>query len=88
MIITKATILYLLLYFLFSCFEISPLFLPLALNLLFTKKKRSADYSKGFDLIDHSIPLRELACFDIDTVLINWTSAFLTGRSQAVIKDW
>ena len=30
-----------------------------------------ADYSKGFDLIDHSILLRELAFFDIDTVLIN-----------------
>ena len=30
-----------------------------------------ADYSKGFDLIDHSILLRELAFFHIDTVLIN-----------------
>ena len=27
-----------------------------------------ADYSKGFDLIDHSILLRELAFFDIDAV--------------------
>ena len=43
-----------------------------------------ADYSKGFDLIDHSIFLRELAFFDIDTVLINWVRAFLTERSQAV----
>ena len=30
-----------------------------------------ADYSKGFDLIDHSVLLRELAFFDITTVLIN-----------------
>ena len=43
-----------------------------------------ADYSKGFDLFDHSILLRELALFDIDTVLINWITAFLTERSQAV----
>jgi len=52
-----------------------------------------ADYSKGFDLIDHSILLRELACFDIDTVLIDWIRAFLTERSQAVrignsLSDW
>ena len=52
-----------------------------------------ADYSKGFDLIDHSILLRELAFFDIDTVLINWIRAFLTERSQAVrignsLSDW
>ena len=52
-----------------------------------------ANYSKGFDLIDHSILLRKLAFFDIDTVLINWIRAFLTGRSQAVrignsLSDW
>ena len=52
-----------------------------------------ADYSNGFGLIDHSILLRELAFFDIDTVLINWIRAFLTERSQAVrignsLSDW
>ena len=52
-----------------------------------------ADYSKGFDLVDYSILLRELACFDIETVLINWIRAFLTERSQAVrignsLSDW
>jgi len=52
-----------------------------------------ADYSKGFDLIDHSILLRELAFFDKDSVLINWIRAFMTGRSQAVrignfLSDW
>ena len=43
-----------------------------------------AVYSKGFDLIDHSILLREFAFFEIDTILINWIRAFLTGRLQAV----
>ena len=43
-----------------------------------------ANYSKGVDLIDHSILRRELAFFDIDTVLINWIRAFLNGRSEAV----
>ena len=52
-----------------------------------------ADYLKGFDLIDHLILLRELAFFDINTVLINWIRAFLTGRSQDVrignsLSDW
>ena len=52
-----------------------------------------ADYSKGFNLVDHSIHLSELACFDIDTVLINWIMAFLTERSKAVriensLSDW
>ena len=52
-----------------------------------------ADYSKGFDLIDDSVFLRELTSFDIDTVVINWIRAFPTGRSQAVrignsLSDW
>ena len=52
-----------------------------------------ADYSKGFDLIDHPILLRELAFFDIDTVLINWIRGFLTRRSRAIrignsLSDW
>ena len=52
-----------------------------------------ADYSEGFDLIDHSILLRDLTSFDIDTILINWIRAFLTGRLQAVrignsLSDW
>ena len=34
-----------------------------------------ADYSKGFNLIDHSILLGELTLFDIDIVLINWIRA-------------
>ena len=42
-----------------------------------------ADYSKGFDPVDHSIPFRELGV-SIWTLLINWIRAFLTERSQAV----
>ena len=48
-----------------------------------------ADYSKGFDLIDHSILLREVAFFDIDTVLINWIRAFLTqGEVSRKGRNW
>lgn len=48
-----------------------------------------ADYSKGFDLIDHSIFLS----FSIETLLINWIRVFFTERSQAVsignfLLDW
>ena len=48
--------------------------------------------SKGFDLIDQSILLRDLAFFNIDTVLIR-IRAFLTETSQAVrirnaLSDW
>ena len=46
-----------------------------------------ADYSKGFNRVDHSILLRELACFDVDTVLINWIRAFCDGEI-AGCKDW
>ena len=51
-----------------------------------------ADVSKGFDLIDHWILLRELASFHIDTVFINWISAFLTGdrklQGLVTLSDW
>ena len=43
-----------------------------------------ADISKGFDMIDHSILLTELASFSIDPALINWIKEFLISRSQAV----
>ena len=42
-----------------------------------------ADISKGFDIIDHSVLLTELASFSIDPALINWIKAFLISRSQA-----
>ena len=43
-----------------------------------------ADFSKGFDMIDHSILLSELASLTIDPALINWIKAFLINRLQAV----
>ena len=43
-----------------------------------------ADFSKGFDLIDHNILLRELEKLSVSPVLIRWITAFLTNRQQAV----
>ena len=52
-----------------------------------------ADLSKGFDLIDHNILLKELSSLNIDTVLVDWIKAFFTDRRQAVrmgnfLSDW
>ena len=43
-----------------------------------------ADFSKGFDLIDHSILMQELANLEVHPVLLSWIPAFLTSRKQAV----
>ena len=43
-----------------------------------------ADFTKGFDVIDHSVLLDELKSFDIDQTLIFWVRSFLTNRVQAV----
>ena len=43
-----------------------------------------ADFSKGFDIIDHNILLEELRSFDIDQTLFFWVRAFLMNRTQAV----
>ena len=52
-----------------------------------------ADFSKGFDLIDHSILMQELVDFVVHPVLLSWIAAFLTSRKQAVrigrtLSDW
>ena len=52
-----------------------------------------ADFSKGFDLIDHSILMQELADLEVHPVLLSWIAAFLTSRKQAVrigrtLSDW
>ena len=52
-----------------------------------------ADFSKGFDLIDHSILMQELADLEVHPVLLSWITAFLTYRKQAVrigstLSDW
>ena len=46
-----------------------------------------ADFSKGFDLIDHKILISELEKLDIPFTLLSWISAFLTDRTQAVRID-
>ena len=52
-----------------------------------------ADFSKGFDLIDHNILMTELQQLDVDEALFYWIRAFLTNRRQAVriggnMSDW
>ena len=43
-----------------------------------------ADFSKGFDLIDHSILIQEPANLEVHPALLAWIAAFLTNRKQAV----
>ncbi|KAL9961061.1 hypothetical protein ACROYT_G029941 [Oculina patagonica] len=43
-----------------------------------------ADFSKGFDLIDHTILMQELAELDVHPAMVSWIAAFLTNRKQAV----
>ena len=43
-----------------------------------------ADFTKEFDIIDHSVLLDELKSFDIDQTLFFWVRSFLTNRVQAV----
>ncbi|CAB4045718.1 Hypothetical predicted protein, partial [Paramuricea clavata] len=43
-----------------------------------------ADFSKGFDLIDHSILIQELYKLQVHPALLSWISAFLFNRRQAV----
>ena len=43
-----------------------------------------SDFSKGFDLVDHNVLLRELDNLDVDPHLVRWIAAFLTNRNQRV----
>ena len=44
-----------------------------------------ADYSKGFDMIDHSVLIEELRNMQVHAaVIVNWIIAFLCNRTQAV----
>ena len=43
-----------------------------------------ADFSKGFDLIDHRILMEKLSKFNIHNSLLRWIGAFLMERSQFV----
>ena len=43
-----------------------------------------ADFTKGFDIIDHPILLDKLISFNIDQTLCFWIGSFLTNRTQAM----
>ena len=52
-----------------------------------------ADYSKGFDMIDYSVLIEDLRKMHVHPVLVNWITAFLYNRTQAVriedvISEW
>ena len=41
-----------------------------------------ADFSKGFDLVDHSVLVQELQLLDVHEATIRWISSFLSGRLE------
>ena len=43
-----------------------------------------ADFSKGFDLVDHNVIMRELDFLGVNKYLSRWVGAFLTNRTQMV----
>ena len=48
-----------------------------------------SDFSKGFDLVDHNVLLRELDNLDVDPHLVMWIAVFLTNRNQRVrVAEW
>ena len=48
------------------------------------KRMFFSDFSKGFDLVDRNVLLRELDNLDVDPHLMRWIAAFLTNRNQRV----
>ena len=52
-----------------------------------------ADFTKGLDLIDHSILMQESANLKVHHALLKWIAAFLTNRKQVAriggtLPDW
>ena len=43
-----------------------------------------ADFSKGFDLVDHNALVSEMQCLGVHEATIRWISSFLTDRIQRV----
>ena len=41
-----------------------------------------ADFSKGFDLVDHNVIMQELDFLGVNKYLSRWVGAFLTNRTQ------
>jgi len=46
-----------------------------------------ADFSKRFDLIDHSILMQELADLEVHPVLLSWITEFLIWPSAFAISE-
>lgn len=44
-----------------------------------------ADFSKAFDLVNHSILLKKLATFGIGNNLLKWCGSYLSNRSASVV---
>ncbi len=42
------------------------------------------DYKKAFDLIDHTLLLEKLSCYDINPYIISLIAVFLSDRQQRV----
>jgi hypothetical protein len=45
------------------------------------------DMSPAFDILDHTLLLEKLELYGFDENLLNWTSNYLTGRTQALCID-
>ncbi len=51
------------------------------------------DYSKAFDLVEHSIIIAKLAAFGVPDILLRWVGSFLGDRRQRThigqeVSDW
>ncbi|CAB4013891.1 Hypothetical predicted protein [Paramuricea clavata] len=42
------------------------------------------DYRKAFDMVDHSILLKKLECYGLDSAAVSWFNSYLSGRKQYV----
>ena len=45
------------------------------------------DFSKAFDLVDHTILLEKLKSLGCSNITINWFKSYLSGKKQAVYDD-
>ena len=45
------------------------------------------DMSAAFDIVDHPLLLRKLELYGFDRNMVEWTSSYLSGRTQSVCID-
>ena len=43
-----------------------------------------ADFSKGFDLVDHNALVNELELLNVNNAIVRWLCSFLSNRPQCV----